>query len=61
MDSKRTRYQIKKSGEDQWEEASEKNVMEKLADRFNPLTPVLSEMLRGKEVITPHGTYRRKN
>jgi hypothetical protein len=44
---------------DKWEEVSEKTVMEKLAGRFDPLTPVLSEILNGKEINTPHEIYRR--
>jgi hypothetical protein len=54
-----TRYQVKKSGMDKWEDVSEKTIMEQLADRFDPVTPVLSKILQGKEIITPHETYRR--
>ena len=55
------RYQIKKPGMDKWEDVSEKTVMEKLAERFEPLTPILSEILQGKKIITPNETYRRIN
>ena len=56
-----TRYQIKQSGMEKWEDISEKIVMEMLAERFGRLTPVLSKMLQGEEIITPYETYRRIN
>jgi len=59
MSNLKTRYQIKKSGQDRWVEVSEKTIMEMLADRFDPLTPVLSQILTGREIRTPHETYRK--
>jgi hypothetical protein len=59
MNNSKTRYQIKNSGTDKWVEVSEKTIMEMLADRFDPLTPVLSQILTGREIITPHATYRK--
>ena len=56
-----TRYQIKESENNTWEDVSEKTILEMLATRFDRLTPVLSELLQGKEIITAHESYRRIN
>jgi hypothetical protein len=61
MDNLKSQYQIKKSNSDEWEEVSERTVMETLADHFNPLYPILSQMLQGKEIIAKHEIYRRIN
>ena len=56
-----TRYQIKETEKNTWEDVSEKTILESLATRFDRLTPVLSELLHGKEIITAHESYRRIN
>lgn len=56
-----TRYQIKKSENNTWEDVSEKTILEMLATRFDRLTPVLSKILKGEEIITAHESYRRIN
>ena len=61
MNNLRMRYQVKKSGTDNWVEVSEKIFMETLADRFDTLTPVLSKILQGEQIITPHEIFRRIN
>ena len=37
----------------------ENELLQKLADNFDPLTPVLANMLCGKEIITSEGIYRK--
>ena len=44
-----------------WEDVSEKNIMEVLVDIFDQITPIMTDILHGKEVITPYGIYRLKN
>jgi hypothetical protein len=61
MNNLRSRYQIKKAGIEKWEDISEKAFMQKLVDRFCPLSPVLADILRGEEVTSPHETYRKIN
>jgi hypothetical protein len=61
MNNSGARYQIKESEKDTWEDVSEKAVLESLATRFERLTPVLSELLKGKEINTAHESYRRIN
>ena len=55
------RYQIRESEKDTWEDVSESTVLEMLSTRFDRLTPILSELLQGKEIITAHECYRRIN
>lgn len=56
-----TRYQIKESENNTWEDVSEKTILEMLATRFDRLTLVLSKILKGEEIITSHESYRRIN
>lgn len=53
-------YEVRNSNEDRWEEISEKTFLETLADVFDPVTPILDDILHGKEIITPYGIYRLK-
>ncbi|MGD9240415.1 MAG: hypothetical protein PVG69_10335 [Desulfobacterales bacterium] len=52
-------YEFKHFGETKWQKVSEKTVMENLIDNFDPVTPVLSKMLKGEEIITAQGIYRK--
>ena len=61
MNNIATRYQIKEPEKNTWEDVSESTVLEMLATRFDRLTPILSELLQGKEIITAHESYRRIN
>jgi hypothetical protein len=60
MQFKISQYEFKESNGDSWRKVSETFVLEKLVDVFDPLTPLLSEMLQGKEVITSEGVFRMK-
>jgi hypothetical protein len=55
-----TCYEVKKSGENHWQEVSEKMVLDKLADNFNQITPVLTKMLQGNEVVAEKEIFRVK-
>lgn len=54
-------YEVRNIDGDRWEDISEKNFMETLVDVFDKVSPVMTDILHGKEVITPHGIYRLKN
>ena len=56
-----SQFQVKYFDEDDWQEVSETFVLEKLVDNFDRLTPLLSELVQGKEIITPEGFFRKKN
>ena len=60
MHFKLSQYEFKDSNSDDWQKVSETFVLEKLVDVFDPLTPLLSEMVQGKEVITSEGVFRMK-
>jgi DNA mismatch repair protein MutH len=61
MQFKISQYEFKDSNSDDWQEVSEMIALGKLADVYDRLTPLLSEMLQGKEIITPEGIFRMKN
>ena len=56
-----TRYEVRHIDENEWHKISEKTVMERLVDSFDPVTPVLSKILRGEEIILSHEIYRAIN
>ena len=51
MQFKLSQYEFKDSNSDDWQRVPEKLVLEKLVDVFDPLTPLLVEMIQGKEVL----------
>lgn len=52
------KFEIKKFSENDWNRISEKDFLLKLVDTFELITPVLSDMLQGKEIITNFCIYR---
>ena len=54
-------YEAKRIGEHEWQKISEKAVMERLVDSFEPVTPIISKMLRGEEIVVSREIYRVKN
>ena len=55
------KYEVKSVDGGRWEDISEKNFMETLVEIFDHVTPIMTDILHGKEVITPFGIYRIKN
>ena len=55
------KYEVRNVDGGLWEDVSEKNLLETLVDIFDQVTPIVTEILHGKEVITPYGIYRLKN
>ena len=53
MEMKMTQFEVKYSNTAKWEIVSEKTVMERLLDTFSLVTPVISEMIKGKYAYTP--------
>jgi hypothetical protein len=53
-----TCYEVKNIGEHGWQKIQEKAVMERLADSFDPVTPIISRMLRGEEIVVSQEIYR---
>jgi len=55
------KYEVKNVDGGRWEDISEKTIMEILVDIFDQVTPIITDIQHGKEVITPYGIYRLKN
>jgi hypothetical protein len=60
MHIKITYFEIKKPGEDNWQEVPEKMALEKLADCFDPVTPIIARMLEGNEIVADTALYRMR-
>lgn len=60
MDLKILQYEIKQIDADVWEIVSEARALELLQDSFSNITPVIGEMLQGKEIIISKGFLRIK-
>ncbi len=57
---KSPKFEIKNFSENDWNRVSEKDFLLKLVDTFELITPVLSDLLQGKEIITNFCIYRIK-
>jgi hypothetical protein len=55
-----SQYEFRVSNRDDWQRVPEKFVLEKLVDVFDPISPLLTELIQGKEVTTPKGIFRMK-
>ena len=53
-------YEVKYHAENEWREISELELMDDLYRIYNKVTPAIKEMIMGREVETPSGTYRLK-
>lgn len=53
-------YEVKYHGKDEWVEISDLELMDQLYRTYKKATPLIKEMIMGKEVKTPHGIYRLK-
>ena len=56
-----TCYEVRHIDENEWYKISEKTVMERLVDNFDPVTPILSRMLTGEEIVVSQKIYRVVN
>jgi len=52
------KFEIKNISGTDWEKLSEKEFLLKLSDEFNLITPVLSDIFQGKEIINRDFIYR---
>ena len=53
-------YQVKYCDKNHWEEISEITVLKKLQETYTQVTPVLQEMIEGKQIKTSDAVYRIK-
>jgi hypothetical protein len=61
MRSQISQFEFKRFGKKDWEDVSEITALAKLVYIYARVTPVLTDMIRGKEIITPDGVFRIKN
>jgi hypothetical protein len=54
-------YELKYPEEKTWNAVSEKAALKDLLDNFEWITPIIIEMLHGKQINTQSGIYRIKN
>ena len=57
---KMPRYEVRYNGNEEWKEISELEFMDGLYKLYHRVTPVIKEMLAGKELRTPDAVYRLK-
>ncbi len=53
-------YEVKYKNKNEWEEISEINVLGSLQEVYSQVTPVIQELIDGKQVPTPNAIYRIK-
>jgi hypothetical protein len=60
MKFKLTYFEVKKFGEDMWQEVPEKIFLEKIVDCFDPVSPILEKILQGNEIVANAEIYRTR-
>ena len=58
MEIELTCYEVRHIGEHEWHKISEKTVFDRLVDSYDPVTPIISRMLRGAEIIVSQDIFR---
>ncbi len=53
-------YEVKYHDKKEWEEISEIKVLGRLQETYDQVTPVIQEMIDGKQVLTPNAVFRIK-
>ena len=54
-------YEVKYHKNNQWEELSEIQLLHKLVETFDRVTPAIQQMIEGKQVLTLEAVYRLKS
>jgi hypothetical protein len=53
-------YEVKYHNKNKWERISEAKVLGRLSEIYGRVTPVIQEMIDGKQVPTPNAVFRIK-
>ena len=53
-------YEIKYHEDEEWIEISDVDLMDELYKTYDKVSPVIKEMIHGKQVKTAYGIYRLK-
>ena len=54
------RYEVRVSGKQEWVEISDVELMDCLYKFYRKVTPVIKQMIKGNELLTPDAVYRLK-
>jgi hypothetical protein len=53
-------YEVRYHSQEDWKEISDVEVMDGLYKIYYRVSPIIKEMIRGKEIQTPEAAYRLK-
>ena len=54
-------YEVRFHDGAEWEEISEIDLMHRLHESYDRVTPAIQQMIEGRQVVTPEAAYRLKN
>ena len=55
-----TQYEFRDFNSAKWRDISEADLIQKLHEYFDRVTPAIQKMIEGEEVLTPDAVYRLK-
>jgi len=53
-------YEVRYHNKKEWEELTETQLLHKLVETYDRVTPAIQQMIQGKEVLTVEAVYRLK-
>jgi hypothetical protein len=53
-------YEVRDLNMSEWREISEIDIMQKLHEYFDRVTPAIKQMIEGQQVLTQYSVYRLK-
>jgi hypothetical protein len=53
-------YEVRSFNTAEWEDISEVDIMQKLHESFDRVTPAIQQMIEGQQVLTQYAVYRLK-
>ena len=53
-------YEVRDFNSADWEDISEMEIMQKLHESFDRVTPAIQQMIDGEQVLTQYAVYRLK-
>ena len=54
------KYEVRDHNTAEWMDISEVDIMQKLHECFDRITPAIQQMIEGEEVVTQYAVYRLK-
>ena len=54
-------YEVRFHDRAQWEEISEIELMHRLNESYDPVTPAIKQIIEGEQVLTTDAVFRLKN